>query len=607
MGMGMGVGVGRTDGGAWGPGSVIRGRVGPKALRNSAETFDQSICTVLSELLQNARRAGASRIDVTARDAADRDGIEVTVADDGRGVADWADLATYGGSGWDAGTDAREGASGMGMYALASRGMEVRSGTLSVRLTRDSMEDREDAVLESCDAVPGTSVTFRERGGGARWRLRHAMAAEATYHPVPITLDGAAWRRKGFLDGAVRTAEFEGVTIGVFDTEEPQDGYAARDGLRMNFHGHRASVPTQTDVRLRDGDRRWCVRYDVTGAASIVLLRPARASVIVDEAGAWNRLRAAAAMEAYRAVAAGTHRLGMHDVRKIRACGIAIEDPQVALRPWRPPGSRGRNACDPVTDPARLAAAVVAGEMARAPRAAVVQAAEAAGVEILAADEDYVGAAAYDGLRHVGAVAIKAVGADGRRTVAFCGADDDMGSAGLWDGIGVAGRVARVASLEARIMTAPDRGWDDADAGLAPVAIGVALADAGGESGDPGDICMLVSGVALEDVGRTADRLAGVLFSQADFDDGKGSVDGDGYRRAMETEILRAVQDPLEFGARQAADAARRGAADWGLHRAGSVASVSVRRVEACEGQEAHLLVTATGRDGRTTEARAFL
>ncbi|EOB12580.1 hypothetical protein NBO_403g0002 [Nosema bombycis CQ1] len=81
--------------------------------------------SMLGELLQNARRAGAKNVHITV------DNDTVTVCDDGSGIADLQSLIHIAESGWDPELQARENAFGMGVLSTLyfSRRLSVHSGT----------------------------------------------------------------------------------------------------------------------------------------------------------------------------------------------------------------------------------------------------------------------------------------------------------------------------------------------------------------------------------------------------------------------------------------------------------------------------------------------
>ncbi|THF64963.1 sensor histidine kinase [Pseudothauera nasutitermitis] len=79
------------------------------ALRNQRYAFTDRF-TLVSELLQNARRAGAMQIEI----GYDADAKILTVQDDGRGIGDFQTLLSFNESGWDAGTQTEEHPFGVG-------------------------------------------------------------------------------------------------------------------------------------------------------------------------------------------------------------------------------------------------------------------------------------------------------------------------------------------------------------------------------------------------------------------------------------------------------------------------------------------------------------
>jgi len=126
------------------------------ALRNQRYAFTDRF-TLVSELLQNARRAGATRIemdyDVTAQ--------ILRVTDDGRGLDDFQKLLSFHESGWDAVTHAEERPFGVGfskcLYAatrciVASRHQRVDIDTAAA-LLQASID-----VETIAEAVAGTRI-----------------------------------------------------------------------------------------------------------------------------------------------------------------------------------------------------------------------------------------------------------------------------------------------------------------------------------------------------------------------------------------------------------------------------------------------------------------
>ena len=79
------------------------------ALRNQRFAFTDRF-TLVSELLQNARRAGATSIAINH----DAEARTLTVSDNGRGIDDFQKLLTFNESGWDETTCDAENPFGVG-------------------------------------------------------------------------------------------------------------------------------------------------------------------------------------------------------------------------------------------------------------------------------------------------------------------------------------------------------------------------------------------------------------------------------------------------------------------------------------------------------------
>ena len=100
---------------------TITARVHGNAINRVPKLFTDSLCAIFTELLQNARRAGATRLNVntstTCVTPPNSAAHCITVADNGAGIADPAILLSFGETGWDNATATREDAAGMGLAA----------------------------------------------------------------------------------------------------------------------------------------------------------------------------------------------------------------------------------------------------------------------------------------------------------------------------------------------------------------------------------------------------------------------------------------------------------------------------------------------------------
>lgn len=387
----------------------VRACVHAGAIARVTRFFNATLRDVFAELLQNARRASAGRVDVSTED--DGSAIRVTVADDGAGIADPALLLSFGESGWDARTARNEDAAGMGLFSLARRGCVVASrrrapdgGVLSawsIALTPAHFLGEKDAAAVPDPAPPpgqGASVSFAatEMPGA----IEAIFAAEARHGPLEATFNGKTIARKAFLDGARHTERWRGVVFGVFRNRS--EGYNEPD---LNFHG--LAVPTRLPRVLTVCGATWSVFADVTRCPELELVLPARKEAV--ETPFLEEMRAAARLAIYRAmtVAEPVPRLARDDHRRARAAGVALPEPPAELRPWRPArADTDDRAEDPPFAPVGPGAPVMAVDLVPPDAQALYRAARRAGAaeRFFAPDKRFEGYDWYDALTRVRSV-----------------------------------------------------------------------------------------------------------------------------------------------------------------------------------------------------------
>src|SRR3546814_16017486 len=105
--------------------TVIHSRVDPAAVTKVTRLFNTTLGDILSELIQNARRAGASAVDLKVIEA--DEAAFLAIVDDGAGIEDPSVILALGRSGWGDDIARREDPAGMGVFSLAGRDVEVRS------------------------------------------------------------------------------------------------------------------------------------------------------------------------------------------------------------------------------------------------------------------------------------------------------------------------------------------------------------------------------------------------------------------------------------------------------------------------------------------------
>ena len=276
---------------------MINATVGPKVLARAMDLFDQTPRTIFSELLQNARRANARNVAVTVQNLGEIDGkhhCRVTVADDGDGVADPATLVSFGGSNWNLELDRSENAAGMGFFALATNGANVRSANWEVNFPPAGFAGREAMPVYDRAHIVGTRVRFSITS--AVDDVLSAINSEVLYYPVPVLINEIVAEQRAFLAGAMAITDALGVKIGVYrDNQRLFYGvYPARihPGPILNFHGRTVIAPARcgipTVVELTDGahdDLRtvWSAKIDLVHAPGVKLVLPSRHAIIEND------------------------------------------------------------------------------------------------------------------------------------------------------------------------------------------------------------------------------------------------------------------------------------------------------------------------------------
>ena len=351
---------------------TIRARIHESAVKRVTRIYAATLAEILAELLQNSRRADATRVRISVavpaaqpNETAAATGeppLTVTISDDGSGIADPAVLLSFGENGWDDATVRREDAAGFGFASLARRNCTVSSrprspgGELSpgwrVSLSAEHFLGEADAEVRADEEAPyphGTAISFQATEPATA--IRGAAETAARHYPLPVIFedrtdgDTAAEElpRRAFLDGAVHAEPWRGLVFGVFRGRH--DGYRDPD---LNFFGLTLTVGLPT-VETVHGPA-WSVLADVDDCPDLELVLPARKEAVENDF--LGVMRAAARLAVYRAMAADPNpRPAFEDWIRAREAGIEMAPPSAVLRPWRPSTAN----VDDWRDPPKLA------------------------------------------------------------------------------------------------------------------------------------------------------------------------------------------------------------------------------------------------------------
>ena len=307
---------------------TIRAHVHEDAINRVTRFFTSSSTETLGELLQNARRAHATKVEVTVKDGT------VTVKDDGDGIHNPEAILGFGHADWDAGTTGNEDPAGMGFYSLSNyEGVSVHSRIKAtgqawrVELSTDHFLGKSPATVQRLedDSRHGTTITFQDEHA----KTDH-VASAARYFPLPVNCNGEQMPRHDFLRDAAYTAEWEGIRIGVFKNAHR---YLHPSYDQINFHGITASgadLPSITDI---DGER-WRTLADVQECPQLMLALPARRQVIQNSF--LEELQHQCLRAIYQAVLEDPAHidLGYEDYTQAHRMGIPVEEAKPLLQEW---------------------------------------------------------------------------------------------------------------------------------------------------------------------------------------------------------------------------------------------------------------------------------
>ena len=286
---------------------------------------------MLVELLDNARRAGANRIDVRVSERAG--GSRVEVADDGHGAAEARPLLAAGTTAWRSQAIDVEHPKGRGLHCLYTRNavIETRAAEAAGDEGWRAPVGALNFATGSVDPEPsanqrkaGLTVAFDAKEN--QHEVQYMVGQAARFLPTEVALEGTLCSQSRFTGGSASTVVSSDYLFGIIPRAVGTDA-------DLSLHGRlvRASLPS---VETLEGP--WSVRAELLAWPDGLELDPDDRDTILDNDEA-NRLRQLAEKVLFEALASGAHTPGLSDAIVERAHRAGVElTPGTRLRPWVP-------------------------------------------------------------------------------------------------------------------------------------------------------------------------------------------------------------------------------------------------------------------------------
>lgn len=312
---------------------TIRGSVGVGLLDKADRLFRNDNDGVFIEVLQNARRAKATRVEIRIEETAESQFCVVTAEDNGSGIRDFQRLVALGDSDWTQETTKSEDPAGMGFYSLCHSDVEVHSGYQFVRISREVFLGKAEAQIENKEeCVNGTRLRFRRPSN--RTQLVGALDRVTEFFPLEVWLDGSLLPRHDFLEGSLYRETIDGIEVGFAIKFEHGQAY---EDLNWNFYGARLRhAPLEVKGLLPRGQTEPLTvyaRFQVLETAVVKLQLPDRRGVLEDDQLRQFQRKAYAA--AYRFFQSQPqHALPYRNWQEAKELGVLLPEAAYLLTTW---------------------------------------------------------------------------------------------------------------------------------------------------------------------------------------------------------------------------------------------------------------------------------
>ena len=301
---------------------TICAKVNDRLLQKATRLFTGTLDGRIIEILQNARRAGATAVRIT-----NKDGI-VTVEDNGSGIDDFQKLLDLGCSGWDQKLEAGEDPAGVGLFSLSPRKVTIISGGKQIVINNGGWTGEPVQVTESQDFIRGTKLIFKDEKA---WSLEQ-VEKHAVFTGVKVIVDSKYCHSMPFCsEGAVNYPEIGcrvEVTSDISKYHHQERSYCYRGKVLVNFHGQIVELdhwPSKVQNSMH-------ILVDLTQSTQIRLMLPARTKLVKNDA--IKKLKAIIELEYYKYFQKQkTHTLCYKEYLRAKQLGIELPEARPQFRP----------------------------------------------------------------------------------------------------------------------------------------------------------------------------------------------------------------------------------------------------------------------------------
>jgi len=294
---------------------TICAKVSERLLQKAARLFTGTLDGRIIEILQNARRAGATEVRISNKDEL------ITVQDNGTGIEDFQKLLDLGGSGWDEKLEAGEDPAGVGLFSLAPREVTIISKFRKVLISEEGWTGEPVEVTESEDFIRGTKLEFSDE---KPWNME-AVEKHAIFAGIKVIVDGKYCHAMSFCSGEAMHYDNPGCKIEVakeisnYHRDWTTTWYHGR--VLVNFHGQ----VVQLDYWPSKKRSGLTILVDIADQTDIRLMLPARTRLVENQA--FEQIKDAIELEYYKYFQKQkTHTLSYEEYLCAKELGIELPE-----------------------------------------------------------------------------------------------------------------------------------------------------------------------------------------------------------------------------------------------------------------------------------------